>query len=105
MATIYILQDKDDERPGNNSQGLSGVNDEISKNYSNPASLTTNQPATSDVHSTTTTAVKPHKSTMSVSRSVHVFTALRGSQSTGTPPSSVARHKTTSKTAGNFHLK
>lgn len=105
MATIYILQDKDDESSRNNSQGYSGMGLGIGKNDSNPPSLTTNQPAISDVHSTTTT-VKPHKSTTSVSRSDYVFTDLRRSQSTRTtPPGIVARPKTTSKAVGNFHSK
>ena len=105
MATIYVLQDRDDESSGNNNQGHSGVGLGIGKNDSNPPNLTTNQPAVTEVHSTTTT-VKSHKSTTSVSRSVHVFTELRRSQSTGTtPPGSIAKPKTTSKTAGNFHSK
>ena len=105
MATIYILQDRDDESSGDNRPGISGVGLGIGKNDSNLPSLTTNQPAISVVQSVTTT-VKPHKSRTSVSRSDEVFTDLRRGQSTGTkPPFSVARPETTSKADGSFHSK
>lgn len=105
MATIFILQDRDDESSGDNRQGISGVGLGIGKNDSNIPSLTTNQPAISVVQSVTTT-VKPHKSRTSASRSDEVFTDLRRGQSTGTkPPHSVARLQTTSKADGSFHSK
>ena len=106
MATIYILQDKDDESSGDlNRQRLSGLGLGIGKNGSNLPSLTTNQPTISVVQSITTT-VKPFKSRTSVSRSGPLPTDLQRSQSTGTKPLySVARSETTSKTVGNFHSK
>lgn len=105
MATIYILQDKDDESSGNNRQGLTGVGLGIGKNDSNTPSLTTNQPAILVVQSIITT-VKPRKSRTSVSRSGPVFTGLQRSESTGTKLLySVARPDTTSKAVGNFHSK
>ena len=105
MATIYILQDRDDESSGNNRQGISGGDLGIGRNDSNLPSLTTNQPVISVGQSITTT-VKPHKTSTSVSRSDEVYTDMRRGQSTGTkPPHSVARLQTTSKADGNFHSK
>ena len=106
MATIYILQDKDDESSGDlNRQGLAGLGFGIDKNDSNLPSLTTNQPTILVVQSVITT-VKPYKIRTSVSSSGPVFTDLQRSQSTGTKPLySVARSETTSKTVGNFHSK
>lgn len=105
MATIYILQDKDDENSGNNRQVLSRFGLEIGKNDSNLPSLTTNQPAISVVQSIITT-VKPDIRRTSVSRSGRVFTSQKRRQSTGTKlVYSVVRPETTSKAVGKFHSK
>ena len=105
MATIYVLQDRDDESSGDNSQGLAGgnggVNLKVGKNDSNSPSVVTNEPVTSNI-STFTTTVEPHQSTMSSSRSPPAVasTDQSRSQSTGVQQ---PRAKTTTEVDGNFH--
>jgi len=106
MATIYVLQDRDDENSGNNSQRLMGVTGrgdvEASKNDSNSPSLATTQPVVSIVSNLTNT-VKPHQKKVFSSISAHTVlpTDQRGSQRTDIRQ---LRLKTTLEADGNFHF-
>ena len=105
MATIYILQDKDDESSGNSSQGLAGGNSGVDagagKNESNSPSLAATQPVISII-STFATTVKPHQRKAFSSISVHSVspTDQGGSQSTATKQLTPTA---TPEADGNFH--
>ena len=105
MATIYVLQDRDDEGSGDNSQGIAGGNGGVDvgagKNHSNSPSVATTQPVMS-VISTFTTTVKPHQRKSFSSISVHSVspTDQRGSQSTDIKQ---LTQKATPESDGNFH--
>lgn len=107
MATIYVLQDRDDENSGNNSQRLVGGTGRLDvgagKNDSNSPSLATTQPVVSIISNLTNT-VKPHPKKVFSSISAHTVspTDQRGRQRTDIRH---LRPKTTLEADGNFHFR
>lgn len=107
MATIYVLQDRDDENSGNNSQGLVGGTGRVDfgagRNDSNSPSLATTQPVVSIISNLTNT-VKPHPKKVISSISAHTVspTDQRGSQRTDIRQ---LRPKTTLEADGNFQFR